>query len=205
MSLLMHHHMMMNRPVADVEQFHEISVTDFGDNWPYSEYHNMYQCRIIKNSNLIVNSFSFINNQSTVKNYAIISSPNIPEPDGDSGSVTFTIASQNGTGSVNNSVFVNEVLGTGFYKHTVTLNSPITLDTNLQYAFIVRSTGSGYVDYKSIAVDALQGPTYGCCFGADIDNQSQSEVGTTWGTWYEVRYSHHLNNPYYLEINGIRR
>ena len=199
MSLLMMHHMMMNRPIQAVENFEEISIADFGANWPYSEYHNMYQCRIIKNSSTTVNSFSFINNQSTVKNYAIISCPSIPEPDGVNGNVTFTIALQNGTGSVNNSVFENEALGTGFYKHTVTLNTPITLDSNLQYAFIVRSTGTGYVNEKSVALDGIQGATYGCCFGSDLDTKD-----TSWQTWYEVRYSHNLDHPYYLEINGIR-
>lgn len=199
MSLLMQHHMLMNRPIQAVENFQEISVTDFGDNWPYSEYHNMYQCRIIKNSNLTVNSFSFINNQSTVKNYAIISCPSIPEPDDINGNVEFTIALQNGTGSVSDTPFVNAALGTGFYKHTVTLNTAITLDSNLQYAFIVRSTGTGYVGDKSVALDGLQGPTYGCCFGTDIDSKD-----TSWSTWYEVRYSHNLDHPYYLEINGIR-
>ena len=204
MSILMQHHMMMNIPVDDVEQFNEISVTDFGDNWPYSEYHNMYQCRIIKNSNFTVNSFSFINNQSTVKNYAIISCPSIPEPSDTNGNVEFTIALQNGTGSLTDTPFVNEALGTGFYKHTVTLNTPITLDSNLQYAFIVRSTGSGYVNEKSVALDGIQGATYGCCFGSDLDNRDSSVAGTSWQTWYEVRYSHDLDHPYYLEINGIR-
>lgn len=199
MSLLMQHHMLMNRPIQVIENFEEISIADFGANWPYSEYHNMYQCRIISNSNFTVNSFSFINNQSTVKNYAIISCPSIPGPNDTNGNVTFTIALQNGTGSVNNSVFENEALGTGFYKHTVTLNTPIILDSNLQYAFIVRSTGTGYVNEKSVALDGLQGHTYGCCFGSDLDSKD-----TSWQTWYEVRYSHNLDHPYYLEINGIR-
>ena len=204
MSLLMMHHMMMNRPIQAIENFQEISIADFGANWPYSEYYNMYQCRIIKNSSITVNSFSFINNQSTVKNYAIISCPSIPEPSDESGLVTFTIASPNGNGSVTDTPFVNAALGTGFYKHTVTLNTPIILDSNLQYAFIVRSTGNGYVNDKSVALDGLQGPTYGCCFGSDLDNRDSSVAGTSWQTWYEVRYSHNLNHPYYLEINGIR-
>lgn len=204
MSLLMMHHMMMNRPTQAIENFQEISIADFGSNWPYSEYHNMYQCRIISNSDVTVNSFSFINNQSTVKNYAIISCQSIPEPDDTNGNVEFTIALQNGTGSVTDTPFVNESLGTGFYKHTVTLNTPITLDSNLQYAFIIRSTGNEYVNYKSVALDGIQGPTYGCCFGSDLDNRDSSVAGTSWQTWYEVRYSHNLDHPYYLEINGIR-
>ena len=189
----------MNRPTQAVENFEEMSIADFGTDWPYSEYHNMYQCRIIKNSSITVNSFSFINNQSTVKNYAIISCPSIPTPDDENHLVEFTIALQNGTGSVSDTPFENEALGTGFYKYTVTLNTPIILDSNLQYAFVIRSTGSGYVDYKSVVLDGLQGPTYGCCFGSDLDTKD-----TSWQAWYEVRYSHDLDHPYYLEINGIR-
>ena len=30
-----------------------------------------------------------------------------------------------------------------------------------------------------------------------------SAIGTTWGTWYEARFSYAMEHPYYLELNGV--
>jgi len=183
----------------------EISVVDFGIGWPYTEYANMNQARIINgDGSTTVNTFSYVNNQPTVNSCPIISCPSIPIPSGSSAMTSFIIE-RHSTANTKTSAIYSTPLGEGYYRHTVTLGSSLLLSSGKQYCFMVRSQGSsGYFDYTKVGVrNGTAIPDFGMCFGADLSNYDSSTDGTALSIWYETRMSHDMVNPYYLEINGI--
>lgn len=179
----------------------EINITDFGETWPFSEFGNMNQARVINGDGVTtVSSYSYVNNQPNINSCPVISTPSFPTVDG---SVTFTVE-RNSNGNTKSSAPYSTPLGDGCYKHTVTLSTPLLLETGKQYCFMVRNQGStGYFDYKKVGVRSGTAiPSFGVYFGADLSNYDASANGTTWSTWYEARFSYEMEHPYYLELNG---
>ena len=180
----------------------EINITDFGTEWPFSEFPNLNQARVINGDNATtVSSYSYVNNQPSINSCPVISVPSFPTVDS---SVTFTVE-RNSNSNTKSTVIYSTPLGDGYYKHTVTLSSPLLLASGKQYCFMVRSQGaSGYFDYKKVGTrNGTTIPNFGVYFGADLSNYDAATIGTTWGTWYEARYSYAMEHPYYLELNGI--
>lgn len=179
----------------------EINVTDFGTEWPFSEFGNLNQARVINGDGVTtVVSYSYVNNQPSINYCPVISVSSFPAADG---SITYTLE-RNSDGSTKSSETYSTPLGTGYYKHTVTLSTPLLLETGKQYCFMVRNQGStGYFDYKKVGVRSGTAiPNFGVFFGADLSNHNASENGTTWSTHYEARFSYEMEHPYYLELNG---
>ena len=181
----------------------EINIADFGDGqWPFNnEFGNMNQARVINGDGVTtVTSYSYVNNQPNINSCPVISTPSFPTV---APNVTFTVE-RNSDGNTKSSEPYSTPLGDGYYKHTVTLSTPLLLEAGKQYCFIVRNQGStGYFDYKKVGVRSGTAiPSFGVFFGADLSNYDTSENGTTWSTWYETRYSYEMDNPYYLELNG---
>lgn len=179
----------------------EINITEFGTEWPFSEFGNLNQARVINGDGVTtVVSYSYVNNQSTINYCPVISVPSFPTVDG---SVTYTLE-RNSDGNTKSSEAYSTPLGAGYYKHTVTLSTPLVLAAGKQYCFIVRNQGSsGYYDYQKVGLSSGTAvPNFGVFFGADISNYNASENGTTWSTHYEARFSYEMEHPYYLELNG---
>ena len=179
----------------------EINVMDFGTSSPFSEFGNMNQARVLNGDGVTtVTSYSYVNNQPHIGSCPVISVPNFPTVDG---SVTFTVE-RNSNANTKSSEPYSTPLGDGYYKHTVTLGTPLLLQSGKQYCFMVRNQGStGYFDYKKVGVRSGTAiPSFGVFFGADLSNYDSSENGTSWQTWYEARFSYEMDNPYYLELNG---
>lgn len=179
----------------------EINVTDFGTSWPFSEFGNLNQARVINGDGVTtVTSYSYVNNQPNIGSCPVISVPSFPTVDG---SVIFTVE-RNSNANAKSSVAYSTPLGAGYYKHTVTLGSPLLLQSGKQYCFMVRNQGStGYFDYKKVGVRSGTAiPSFGVYFGADLSNYDASANGTTWQTWFEARFSYEMEHPYYLELNG---
>lgn len=179
----------------------EINITDFGETWPFSEFGNLNQARVINGDGVTtVTSYSYVNNQPNIGSCPVISVPVFPTVDG---SVTFTVE-RNSNSNAKSSVAYSTPLGDGYYKHTVTLGTPLLLQSGKQYCFMVRNQGStGYFDYKKVGVRSGTAiPSFGVFFGADLSNYNDSENGTTWSPWYEARFSYEMEHPYYLELNG---
>lgn len=179
----------------------EINITDFGTSWPFSEFGNLNQARVINGDSVTtVTSYSYVNNQPNIGSCPVISVPSFPTVDG---SVTFTVE-RNSNANTKNTEAYSTPLGDGYYKHTVTLGTPLLLESGKQYCFMVRNQGSsGFFDYKKVGTRAGTAvPNFGVFFGADLSNHDASANGTTWQTWYEARFSYEMDNPYYLELNG---
>ena len=179
----------------------EINVMDFGTSSPFSEFGNMNQARVINGDGVTtVASYSYVNNQPNINSCPVISTPSFPTTDG---LVTF-IVERNSNANTKSSEPYSTPLGDGYYKHTVTLGTPLLLQSGKQYCFMVRNQGStGYFDYKKVGVRSGTAiPSFGVFFGADLSNYDSSENGTSWQTWYESRFSYEMDNPYYLELNG---
>lgn len=179
----------------------EINMMDFGTSWPFSEFGNLNQARVINGDGVTtVTSYSYVNNQPNIGSCPVISVPSFPTVDG---SVTFTVE-RNSNANAKSSVAYSTPLGDGYYKHTVTLGTPLLIQTGKQYCFMVRNQGStGYFDYKKVGVRSGTAiPSFGVYFGADLSNYDASANGTTWQTWYEARFSYEMEHPYYLELNG---
>lgn len=179
----------------------EINITDFGTSWPFSEFGNLNQARVINGDGVTtVSSYSYINNQPNINSCPVISTPSFPTV---SKNVTFTVE-RNSNANTKSSVAYSTPLGAGYYKHTVTLGTPLLLQSGKQYCFMVRNQGStGYFDYKKVGVRSGTAiPSFGVYFGADLSNYDASASGTTWQTWYEARFSYEMEHPYYLELNG---
>ena len=179
----------------------EINVMDFGTSSPFSEFGNMNQARVINGDGVTtVASYSYVNNQPNINSCPVISVPSFPTTDG---LVTFTVE-RNSDGNTKNTEVYSTPLGSGYYKHTVTLSTPLLLETGKQYCFTVRNQGStGYFDYKKVGLRSGTAiPSFGVFFGADLSNYDSSENGTSWQTWYEARFSYEMEHPYYLELNG---
>lgn len=179
----------------------EIDISDFGSSYPFSEFGNMNQARVINGDGVTtVSSYSYVNNQPNINSCPVISVSSFPTVDG---SVTFTVE-RNSSGNTKNTEAYSTPLGDGYYKHTVTLGTPLLLETGKQYCFMVRNQGStGYFDYKKVGVRSGTAiPSFGVFFGADLSNYDASANGTTWQTWYEARFSYEMEHPYYLELNG---
>lgn len=179
----------------------EINIADFGETWPFSEFGNFNQARVINGDGVTtVSSYSYVNNQPNINSCPVISTPSFPTVDG---SVTFTVE-RNSDGSTKSSEAYSTPLGDGYYKHTVTLSTPLLLEAGKQYCFIVRNQGStGYFDYKKVGVRSGTAiPSFGVFFGADLSNYDASANGTTWSPWYEARFLYEMEHPYYLELNG---
>jgi len=179
----------------------EINVMDFGTSSPFSEFGNMNQARVINGDGVTtVSSYSYVNNQPNINSCPVISVPSFPTTDGN---VTFTVE-RNSNANTKNTEAYSTPLGDGYYKHTVTLGTPLLLESGKQYCFMVRNQGStGYFDYKKVGVRSGTAiPSFGVFFGADLSNYDSSENGTTWSTWYEARFSYEMEHPYYLELNG---
>ena len=180
----------------------EISIADFGDgSWPFSEFGNMNQARVINGDGVTtVSSYSYVNNQPNINYCPVISTPSFPTVNS---SITYTLE-RNSDGNTKSSEPYSTPLGTGYYKHTVTLSTPLVLAAGKQYCFIVRNQGNtGYFDYKKVGVrSGTAVPSFGVFFGADISNYNASANGTTWSPWYEARFSYEMEHPYYLELNG---
>lgn len=180
----------------------EIDIVDFGTEWPFSEFPNMNQARVINGDNATtVSSYSYLNNQPSINSCPVISIPSFPTVDS---SVTFTVERNSNANTKSTEVY-STPLGDGYYKHTVTLSSPLLLTAGKQYCFMVRNQGSsGYYDYKKVGTrNGTAVPNFGVFFGADLSNYDAATIGTTWGTWYEARFSYVMEHPYYLELNGI--
>ena len=179
----------------------EINITDFGTSWPFSEFGNMNQARVINGDGVTtVTSYSYINNQPNINSCPVISVPSFPTV---AQNVTFTVE-RNSNANTKSSEPYSTPLGSGYYKHTVTLGTPLLLQSGKQYCFMVRNQGStGYFDYKKVGVRSGTAiPSFGFYFGADLSNYDASASGKTWQTWYEARFSYEMDNPYYLELNG---
>lgn len=180
----------------------EINITDFGTSWPFSEFPNLNQARVINGDGVTtVSSYSYVNNQPSINSCPVISIPSFPTTDS---LVTFTVE-RNSNANTKSTVAYSTPLGDGYYKHTVTLSSPLLLASGKQYSFMVRNQGSsGYYDYKKVGTrNGTAIPNFGVYFGADLSNYDASAIGTTWGTWYEARFSYVMEHPYYLELNGV--
>jgi len=182
----------------------EVDITDFGDGqWPFTnEFGNMNQARVINGDGVLsVSSYSYVNNQPNINYTPVISTPSFPTVDGP---ITYTLE-RNSDGSTKSSEPYSTPLGTGYYKHTVTLSTPLVLAAGKQYCFIVRNHGStGYFDYKKVGVRSGTAiPSFGVFFDADVSNYNASANGTTWSPWYEARHSYEMEHPYYLELNGV--
>jgi len=179
----------------------EINITDFGTEPPFLEFPNMNQARVLNGDGVTtVSSYSYVNNQPNINSCPIISVPSFPTTDG---LVTFTVE-RNSNANTKNTEAYSTPLGSGYYKHTVTLSTPLLLETGKQYCFMVRNQGStGYFDYKKVGVrSGTAVPSFGVFFGADLSNYDASSNGTTWQTHYEARFSYVMEHPYYLELNG---
>ena len=179
----------------------EINIADFGSSWPFSEFGNMNQARVINGDGVTtVSSYSYVNNQPSINSCPVISVSSFPTADGP---VTFTVE-RNSNANAKNTEAYSTPLGDGYYKHTVTLGTPLLLQSGKQYCFMVRNQGStGYFDYKKVGVRSGTAiPSFGVYFGADLSNYDASANGTTWQTHYEARFSYEMDNPYYLELNG---
>ena len=182
----------------------EVDITDFGDGqWPFTnEFGNMNQARVINGDGVLsVSSYSYVNNQPNINYCPVISTPSFPTVDS---SITYTLE-RNSDGNTKSSEPYSTPLGTGYYKHTVTLSTPLVLAAGKQYCFIVRNQGNtGYSDYKKVGTrSGAAVPNFGVFFGADISNYNASANGTTWSLWYEARSSYEMEHPYYLELNGV--
>ena len=193
---------MINKPSMPDVVDTEINITDFGTEWPFSEFGDLNQARVINGDGVTtVVSYSYVNNQSTINYCPVISAPSFPTADG---YITYTLE-RNSDGSTKSSEAYSTPLGTGYYKHTVTLGTPLLLQSGKQYCFMVRNQGStGYFDYKKVGVRSGTAiPSFGVFFGADLSNYNASANGTTWSPWYEARFSYVMDHPYYLELNGV--
>jgi hypothetical protein len=180
----------------------EINIADFGTSWPFSEFPNMNQARVVNGDDtMIVSSYSYINNQPLINSCSVISIPNFPTTDS---LVTYTME-RNSNSNAKSSQEYTTPLGAGYYKHTVTLSSPLLLEIGKQYSFMVRNQGSsGYYDYKKVGIrNGTAVPSFGVFFGADMSNYDSTPTGSTWNTWYEARFSYSMEHPYYLELNGV--
>jgi len=195
---------MINRPSMPDVVDTEVDITDFGDGqWPFTnEFGNMNQARVINGDGVLsVSSYSYVNNQPNINYCPVISTPSFPTVDS---SITYTLE-RNSDGNTKSSEPYSTPLGTGYYKHTVTLSTPLVLAAGKQYCFIVRNQGNtGYSDYKKVGTrSGAAVPNFGVFFGADISNYNASANGTTWSPWYEARSSYEMEHPYYLELNGV--
>lgn len=180
----------------------EINITDFGTSWPFSEFPNLNQARVINGDGVTtVSSYSYVNNQPSINSCPVISIPSFPTTDS---LVTYTVE-RNSNANTKSTVAYSTPLGDGYYKHTVTLSTQLLLEAGKQYSFMVRNQGSsGYYDYKKVGTrNGTAIPSFGVYFGADLSNYDSATIGTTWNTWYEARFSYAMEHPYYLELNGI--
>ena len=171
----------------------------FGTQWPYSDYYYMYQSRIVVGSGQTINSYSFINNQTSV-GYCGIIKGEIPTPMAESQTVRFTVAGENHSSGIVTEPYPNS-LGVTLYKHTITLPTPLVLSSGEKYEFIIRSCGGSFTNLTRVALNASQGASYGACFSQDLSNHVTA--GDYWDTWYESKFVHEIDHPYYLELNGI--
>ena len=112
----------------------EINIADFGDGeWPFtSEFGNMNQARVINgDGTTTVASYSYVNNQPNINTCPVISVPSFPTV---AQNVTFTVE-RNSNGNTKNTEAYSTPLGDGYYKHTVTLSTPLLLEAGKQYCF----------------------------------------------------------------------
>lgn len=183
----------------------EIDITDFGTNWPFSNFPIMNQARVINGDGVTtVSSYSYVNNQPSINSCPVISVPSFPAPypfPGQGSPVTYTVE-RNSNANTKSTVAYSTPLGDGYYKHTVTLSSPLLLEAGKQYCFMVRN--QGYYGYRKVGTrNGTAIPNFGVYFDTDLSNYDASAIGTTWMTWYEARFSYVMEHPYYLELNGI--
>ena len=110
----------------------EINIVDFATSWPFSEFGNMNQARVINGDGVTtVSSYSYVNNQPNINSCPVISVPSFPTTDGN---VTFTVE-RNSNANTKNTEAYSTPLGDGYYKHTVTLGTPLLLESGKQYCF----------------------------------------------------------------------
>ena len=179
-----------------------VEVTEFGDVYPFTEFANLNQSRVIHGDGITtVENYSYVNNQPGMNSCPVVSNPGIPTVD----SSTTWMIERNSAGNTKSTEEYITSLGAGFYKHTVVLGSPLLLDSEKSYCFMVRNQGnSGFYDYTSVGVrSGTATPSFGIFFGADLSNYDSSANGTTWIGWYESRFSYQMAHPYYLAINGV--
>ena len=185
----------------------EIDINDFGTNWPFMNFPLMNQARVINGDGVTtVSSYSYVNNQPSINSCPVISVPSFPVPAPSPGSGSGTLVTctveRNSNANTKSTVAYSTPLGDGYYKHTVTLSSPLLLEAGKQYCFMVRN--QGYYSYRKVGTrNGTAIPNFGVYFDTDLSTYDASAIGTTWGRWYEARFSYVMEHPYYLELNGV--
>lgn len=180
----------------------EIDIRDFGTSWPFSEFPYMHQARVINGDGVTtVSSYSYVNNQSYIEACPVISVPSFPTTY--SCDMTFMIE-RDSDSNTKNTVIYSTSLGDGYYKHTVTLSTPLLLAAGKQYCFIVRDRGNySQSNYKVITRNGTAVPNFGVFFDYAINHEDYRAIGSTWSKWYEASFSYAMEHPYYLELNGV--